>query len=228
MSVNPAIVTIVKRINNGWPQYPLEYETILEFETALDGLDANILDRVVTNLIDTEPERKKVSINRIKVEYAKIAPAPKSGRPLKREHPYDMARALVNRERSGIISSSKALFDQIPTDAGKAALRAYLYAAAWVMAQGVVSSQTSQHFHMTSDLIATGYMTWTAPGEDLREARNLFRRGASLGRIEIEVPGRAMDWFRNMKDGVASKSIKRVPVDEFEKEQQFSEHGALA
>lgn len=224
MSIDPRITTVVDRIADAW-NYPMTPGMRLEYEEALNGLNASALDKAVTDLRDLVDQRP--SISKIKLVYEKHRPSQRS-EPVRREHPYDMARALVNRERSGIITSSKALFDQIPTDAGKAALRAYLYAAAWVMAQGVVSSQTSQHFHMTSDLIATGYMTWTAPGEDLREARNLFRRGASLGRIEIEVPGRAMDWFRNMRDGVASKSIKRVPVDNFEKEQQFSEHGAVA
>ncbi|QDP58341.1 MAG: hypothetical protein Unbinned664contig1000_22 [Prokaryotic dsDNA virus sp.] len=224
MSTDPEIITVVERINAVW-RYPMSKFSILEYEERLNGLDSVALNKAIDELASTEDDRP--SINRIKVAYDRYRTDRKE-QPVRREHPYDMARALVNRQRSHIIASSKALFDQIPTDTGKGALRAYLYAAAWVMAQGVISAQTSQRFHMTSDLIATGYMTWTAPGEDLREARNLFRRGASLGRIEIEVPGRAMDWFRSMKDEVASKSIKRVPVEEFEKEQQFSHQGAVA
>jgi hypothetical protein len=97
------------------------------------------------------------------------------------------------------------------------------------MAQGVASARTSQYFVMTSDYIATGYMNWTPPGEDLREARTLFRRGASLGHIEIEVPGRAMNWFKSLRDGPASKDkFKRVPRDDFQKEQQFGREGAAA
>jgi hypothetical protein len=231
MPVNPKIVTCVKRLNNGWPQFPMTDEQRMEFENRLDGLDPHILNKAVTNLIETESRRSDVSVNRIKLEYDKLRPAQGPTKDAVRDaHPYDMARQIADNNRSNVIAGSKALFDQIKTAAGKAALRQYLSAAAWVMAQGVVASRTRQPFQMTSDRIATGYMAWTPPGEDLREARRLFNRGRELGRIEIEVPGRAMDWFKRQTDtGFGAKlDVKKMPKDEFEKGQQFHVGGAVA
>lgn len=222
MSVNPAIVTIVKRINNGWPQYPLEPETMREFEFALDGLDAPTLDRVITDMISNVPNRRDVTVSRIKLEYSKLRPAPKNETE-PALHFYDRARALANRERGRVIANCKPLFDQIKTRAGQAMLREYLQAAAWVMAQGVLSAQMSRPPRMAFDRAATGYMIWTEPSEDLHEARTLYRRGQSLGRIDIEVPARAMAHFKRQTDeGFGERpDVKKVPVDNFEKEQQF-------
>ncbi|WP_417733104.1 hypothetical protein [Rosistilla oblonga] len=219
MSVDPQIISIVDRINGAWP-YKLSSSAIVDYQDRLNGLDTKALNKTIDELLDILDERP--TINKIKLAYDKHRPASKNQQPVLPSHPYDMARELVTRERPRVLAASKALFDQIPTDAGKAALRAYLYAAAWVMAQGVVSGQTSRSFGMTSDRIATGYLVWTAQGEDLREARNLFNRGRQLGRIEIEVPGRAMVWFKSQKDGVSAKSVKRIPREQgFNKEQRF-------
>lgn len=229
MSVNPAIVTIVKRINAGWPQYPLEPETMREFEFALNGLDTATLDRVVTDLISNVPNRRDVTVNRIKLEYSKLRPAAKMDN-AKSKHFYDQARDLANRERGRIIANCKPLFDQIKTRSGQMMLREYLQAAAWVMAQGVLSTQLSDPPRMAFDRIATGYTVWTDAENDLHEARALYRRGQRLGRIEIEVPARAMDHFKRQTDeGFGAKpDVKRVLVDNFEKEQQFHDQGAIA
>ncbi|MDG4721172.1 hypothetical protein [Thalassospira aquimaris] len=229
MPVNPRIVTIVKRINNGWPQFPLSNEQMIEFENRLDGLDPHILDKAVTSLIDTVTDRKNVTVNRIKVEYSKFAPVSKS-EAVRPQHFYDRARDLANRERGRIIANCKPLFDQIKTRAGQAMLREYLQAATWVMAQGVIARDISKPPRMAFDRAATGYMVWTSPTEDLHEARELYRRGQQLGRIDIEVPGRAMECFKRQTDkGFGVKlDVKRVPSDEFEKEQQFHEQGAVA
>lgn len=227
MPVDPRIVTVVKRINNGWPQFPLTNEQMIEFENRLDGLDPRILDKAVTALIDTETERKKVTVSRIKLEYSKLAPV-KTSETVRPKHFYDQARDLANRERGRVIANCKPLFDQIKTRSGQTMLREYLQAAAWVMAQGVLSTQLSDPPRMAFDRIATGYMLWTDAENDLHEARALYRRGQRLGRIEIEVPARAMDHFKRQTDkGFGAKAdVKRVPVDNFEKEQQFHEQGA--
>ena len=211
MAINPKIVTFVDRVASAWVKYPMSMESKLEFQQAFRDLDPAILHKALDQMRTELKDRPEIPD--IIQRYGEIRPAPRA-QGVRIAHPYDMARQLVEQQRASVVTKSKPLFDQITTKAGKSALRQYLSAAAWVMAQGVIAAQTSQWFQMTSDRIATGYLAWTPPGEDLREARRLFNRGRELGRIEIEVPVNAMNWFKAQKDPELSmgSDVKRVPV----------------
>ncbi|MFV1850137.1 MAG: hypothetical protein ACMZ66_05455 [Thalassospira sp.] len=219
MSTDPEIITAVERINAAW-RYPLSNIAKVEYEDRLNGLDPKILNKAIDGLVDECPDRP--SVNQIKIAYDKHRPAQKT-ETVKPKHFYDRARDMANGERGRIIANCKPLFEQIKTRAGQAMLREYLQAAAWVMAQGVLSAKMSRPPRMAFDRAATGYMVWTAPNEDLHEARDLYRRGQSLGRIEIEVPARAMECFKRQTDeGFGARlEVKKMPKDEFEKAQQF-------
>lgn len=221
MTINPKIIEIVDRINAAWP-YNMTPAAIIEYQDGLNGLHPGALDKTIDDLKDVMNDRP--SINKIKLAYDKHRPVTKKLNVQKPVSPIETAQAMV-RQYTNRVMSCPAI-DQIPTLAGKAKFRLHLSAVAFIQCQGATGGMAAGIAYSAID--ACGYGTWGDDAQCRRMVRDWFDRGRQSGGPDGAYSAACLAYcktvpeFQNV-DGVrdAANRIKKIPVNNFEKEQQF-------
>ncbi|WP_417790683.1 hypothetical protein [Terasakiella pusilla] len=224
MTVDPQITAVVDRISDVF--YKMTPGEKIEYQDRLNGLDPKALNKAVDELADSMDRRP--SIHQVKLAYDKHRPETIRLSKEKPASPIDKAQALV-RQYGERIRSCPAIND-IPTMAGKAMFRQHLMAVAFIQCQGATGGMGAGIAYSAID--ACGYGTWGDDKQCIRMVRDWFDRGKQQRRPDGSYSAACLSYaktvpeFENVnsvRDAVAKvkKGVKRMPHDNFDKEQQF-------